>query len=146
MHAELDRLGSPQTLVGLDKVFCQDYVSDNSVLMQRMTATPPLPTPLSNTPKSIPLLVGEKLGKPPTGKRPSCQLRLAAEPAGTPLAVKLNNEDLGEGQMIEDDFREYVVPVAAVRHGNNDLTVAAPGAGEAGRLTRAHLWVRHSSE
>ena len=142
MYAELNRLGNPQTLAGHDKVYCQDYVIDNSVLMQRMTANPPLPTPISSTPKSIPFLVGEDLTKSAAGKAPTCQLRLATEPAGVPLTVMLNGKDLGEGQTTEDKLRQFVVPRAAVRRGNNDLAVAARERQGNPQLTRLQLWVR----
>jgi len=142
MYAELNHLGSPQTLVGLDKVFCQDYFSDNSVLMQRMTADPPLPASISKAPKTVPLLVGDDLRKTPQGKKPACQLRLLTESAGAPLSVSLNGNDLGEGKVADDKFREFPVAVDHVRHGDNTLTVALRGDTQTGRLSRLHLWVR----
>ena len=142
MYAELNRLGNPKTLAGLDKVFCQDYFSDNSVLMQRMTADPPLPTAIAESPKTIPLLVGDDVSKTPSTKQASCQLRLATEPAGVSLAVQLNGQDIGAGKVAQDNFREFEVPAKSVRHGNNTLIVTAAGDGQSTQLTRVQMWVR----
>ena len=142
MYAELNRLGDPKTLVGLDKVFCQDYFSDNSVLMQRMTADPPLPTAVSKTPQTIPLLVGDDLSREtPSDRRATCQLRLSTEPARAPLTVKLNGQDIGTGKLAKDKFQEFEVPPETIRHGNNKLIVAS-GDGHSTQLRRVQLWVR----
>ena len=145
MYAELNRLGDLKTLVGLDKVFCQDYFSDNSVLMQRMTADPPLPTAISKSPKTIPLLVGDDLSKTPSGKQPSCQLRVLTEPARATLTVKLNGQDIGAGQVAKDNLQEFEVPPEAIRHGNNKLIVTG-GDGQSTQLRRVQLWVRMKKE
>ncbi len=144
MYADLNHLGDPRTLVGLDKVFCQDYFSDNSVLMQRMTADPPLPTSISAAAKTIPLLVGENLASASGGKKATCLLRLACEPADVALTVKLNGKDLRAGELGKDKLREYPVPVTSVRHGNNDVNVAVRGNNRASRLNRVQLRVRWS--
>ena len=144
MYTELNRLGDPKTLVGLDKVFCQDYFMDNSVLMQRMTADPPLPTAISKSPKTIPLLVGDELSKTPSVRPAMWQLRLLTDPAGAPLTVKLNAKDVGAAKVANDNFHEFEVPPETIRHGNNKLIVAS-GDGQSAQLRRVQLWMRMKS-
>jgi len=110
--------------------------------MQRMTADPPLPTSVTKAPKTVPLLVGDDLSKTPQGKKATCQLRLLTDPGGAPLSVSLNSNDLGEGKVADDKFREFRVAVDHVRHGGNTLAVALRGDPQTGRLSRLHLWVR----
>ena len=143
MYGELKRLGSPQTLAGLDKVFQQEYVGGGSVLMRRMTADLPPPTSVSTTPKTVPLVIGDDLSKIPPGKKVRCQLRLAVKPADAPLTVKLNAKDLAEGRMAEDKWREFDVPVSTLQQGNNALSVADGNANQPARLERVHLWVKY---
>ena len=151
VYDELKRLGDPRTLMGLDKTFCQDYVkmftgddpAGVNALLKRMTADPPLPTTIGQTPRTVPLLVGDNLSNSPSNRKPVCQLCLATDPVDVPLVAQFNGKDLGMGRTTESRFCEYDVDAQAVQHGNNMFTVAVRQGEQPTELTGAHLWVRY---
>ncbi len=106
MYGEFTTIGDPKTLVGLDKLFCQDHIEDmtrtSNIMMNRMTAPAPLPTPISTTAKTIPLLVAEFAGI--RGKEPKMTLELQTQPAeaSAKLVVRLNEKSLANAKVSAD--------------------------------------------
>ena len=139
-YSSLNHIGNPKSLVGLDKIYCQDYVRDKHLLMG--TADRPLPMAIDDTLRSIPLPVGEDMSKIVTGKQRHCRLFLSADPPSTELIVKLNGSDLGHRQVGADHWQEFEVQSQTVRQGDNDLSVAVRS-GEKARLIRTYLSIMY---
>jgi len=145
MYAELSTVGDPQTLVGLDKLFCQDHVEDmtwtSNIMMDRMTASAPLPTTISTTPTAIPLLVADDLRTPPNGMK--LELRTDPPEASSTLAVRVNEQSIADGRA-SGEWLELSVGAPPLRQGINDVSVAL-SAGDA-TLNGLRLWVCYRDE
>jgi len=150
MYDEFTTIGDPKTLVGLDKLFCQDHVEDmtrtSNIMMNRMSAPAPLPTEVSETAKTIPLLVAEfpKSGDFGyiRGKVPKITLELQTQPAeaSAGLVVQLNGQQLANAR-VSAEWVEFDVDVPPLRQGYNQVTVAL----SAGKTTlkALRIWVRY---
>jgi len=137
-YAEFKHLGSPGTLAGLDKVYCQDDAAPNmggkAVWVVDVEAEMPLPTVVSVPFRIIPIPMWDDFGTIPGGKRPLLVLRLRTDStdAIANLQVRLNGRTLGsgrlsglpEGKSYEQNWIDYDVEAPVVRRGVNHLAVA----------------------
>ena len=144
MYGEFKTIGDPKTLTGFDKLFCQDHVEDmtytSNIMMNRMTAPAPLPTPISTTAKTIPLLVADA-GIREKGAKMTLELQTQPTEANAALVVQLNGQLLTNAKLSVEQV-EFDVEMSPLRQGYNQVTVAL-SAGKA-TLKALRLWVRYS--
>jgi hypothetical protein len=158
----LSRLGSPDTLKGLDKIYAIDAIEPRDFWgFDRAALVVPDRLPLTLTPNesvSAMLPVGEDLAaNAPEGKAPRVclRIRLSAVAEGDTLHVTLNGTDLGVatpetplGAIAAPVWFELEPPVQDSRVGDNEVEVrfATPRALEGGsvQLDRLELIVRYT--
>ena len=147
-YGELKRIGSPETLVGLDKAFCPDHFSSSVDPAQRTwglaaSAERGLPVKVSETARVFDVLVEETLVQVPKGKRRELALRVLASTgeAASKLVVKLNGRKLDVGKPAGQDWIEFPLKPADARRGLNEVAVASPQGETTVKLLQ--LWVRY---
>ncbi|NOY79389.1 MAG: family 10 glycosylhydrolase [Kiritimatiellaeota bacterium] len=129
-------LGSPRTLVGLEKLFfvtVRDGNPDSWLLGGSRYRRVPILTPSHplllepNKPERLPLTVGEDFAAARTaGLSPKAALhvRMLGHVAPGRLAVSMNGHDLGRGVAKGSDWLDYPLPTTWIKRGENEVTVA----------------------
>jgi hypothetical protein len=152
-YAEFKHLGSPETLAGLDKIYCQDDAAPNrggkAVWVVDVEAEMPLPTVVSVPFRTIPIPMWDDFARVPRGVRPSPVLRLRTDSteASSNLHVRLNGRTLDNGRLSglpngkshEQNWIDYDVDPSSVRRGTNHLTVALTKGESVLRAVQLHV-------
>lgn len=123
----------------------EDMTWTSNIMMDRMTASAPLPTTVSTTPKTVPVLVADDLNTLPSGRTREMKLELRTGPreASSALVVQVNEQPIADGRA-SGEWLELSAGTPPMRQGQNDVSVAL-SAGEA-RLKGLRLWVRYRGE
>jgi hypothetical protein len=129
-YGEFKRLGSIETLEGLDKTFCQDDAGldqgGKAIWALDAQAEMPVPTLITVPYRTIPLLVGEDFSRVPKDKRRRLTLRLKMSSGenGAHLQVRVNGQHLGMGKPVTQGWVEYDVQVPPLKRGTNHVAIA----------------------
>lgn len=147
VYGDFKRIGSPTTLVGVDKAYRADSIRPGLEVAFTWSSTSnadmPLPVQLSEVPAAVPLEVGEDFSSSPVGRRRELRLRLQSVPAYPleMLRVRLNNLSLSNGETTGDGWVEFPIDCPPLRSGTNQVSVASLNG--KGTVQAIEVWVRY---